>query len=210
MSAQHWQEATRPTVLLDGSQSFYGFGLSLKPSPLGHKRITHGGHWRGFKTELTLLPEMDTVIVLLTNNGEDDSVEDARDAIEAILAGKPTPIVLEPFQWQLADHVATDSLSKLRRWLLDAKSHAQGIDLAEKEVNNIGYALLERKQLDKATAVFEFNHLAHPNSTNAMDSLADAYVAIGEMAKAKEQIQAILAIDPDSKSAIKRLSELSK
>jgi CubicO group peptidase (beta-lactamase class C family) len=67
MSAKHWEEATRPTTLLDGSQSLYGFGLSLKPSPLGHERITHGGHWRGFKTELTLLPAMDTVIVLLTN-----------------------------------------------------------------------------------------------------------------------------------------------
>jgi uncharacterized protein HemY len=118
--------------------------------------------------------------------------------------------VPEPFQWQVADHVATDNLSTLKRWLMSVSSRAQDVDLAEKEVNNIGYALLERKQFSKAVAVLEFNHLAHSGSTNAMDSLADAYLANGETDKAKEQLQAILAIAPDSTDARKRLSDLSK
>ncbi|MGA7439558.1 MAG: serine hydrolase domain-containing protein [Luteibacter sp.] len=85
MSTDHWREATAPVTLADGSSSPYGFGLSLKPSVLGQSSVSHGGHWRGFKADLTVLPDQDTTIVILTNNAEDDEVEDARNAFEGIL-----------------------------------------------------------------------------------------------------------------------------
>ncbi len=209
MTAEHWKEATHSTSLSDGSVTPYGFGLSLKTSPLGKRRITHGGHWRGFKTELTLFPETDTVIVLLTNNGEDDSVEDARDAVEKILAGRNLPVVAEPFQWQLADQVTSDDPQRLKKWLHSVlESRTEETNLAESEVNNVGYALLARESFDLATAVFEFNQLAHPHSENALDSLADAYMATGKTDKARAQLEAILVLNPSSENAKKRLADL--
>lgn len=85
MSAEHWREATTPVRLADDSLSLYGFGLSLKPSILGIGSVSHGGHWRGFKAELTMLPSQDTTIVILTNDSEDDEVEHARDAFIMML-----------------------------------------------------------------------------------------------------------------------------
>lgn len=85
MSPAHWAEATTPTDLADGSRSRYGFGLDLKPSVLGNRSIAHGGHWRGFKSDLTMLPDDEVTIVILTNNSEDDEVEDARNAFIGIL-----------------------------------------------------------------------------------------------------------------------------
>jgi CubicO group peptidase (beta-lactamase class C family) len=85
MSPAHWREATAPVTLADGSMSPYGFGLSLKPSYLGERAVAHGGHWRGFKSDLTALPDRDATIIILTNNGEDEEVERARDAFEGIL-----------------------------------------------------------------------------------------------------------------------------
>lgn len=211
MSVKHWKEATHPTTLSGGNVTPYGFGLSLKASPLGQRRITHGGHWRAFKSELTLFPETDTVIVLLTNNGEDDSVEDARDAVEKILAGRKLPVVAEPFQWQLADHVASDNSQGVKTWLQSVlEGRTEASNLAENDVNDVGYALLARKSFDMATAVFEFNHLAHPHSENALDSLADAYVATGETNKARAQLEAILALNQNSEHAKKRLADLPR
>lgn len=209
MTPAHWKEATHPTTLSDGTVIPYGFGLSLKPSPLGQRRITHGGHWRGFKTDLTLFPETDTVIVLLTNNGENDSVVDARNAIEEMLAGRKRPVVAKPFRWQLADHIKSDNAQELNTWLQSVLAgRAQVRDLAENDVNNVGYALLAHKSFDMATVVFKFNHRAHPRSENALDSLADAYVATGETNKARTTLEAMLALDPGSERAKKRLADL--
>ncbi|UPG95976.1 serine hydrolase domain-containing protein [Luteibacter aegosomatissinici] len=85
MSPEHWRQATTPVTLADGSISPYGFGLSLKPTYLGAAAVAHGGHWRGFKSDLTYLPGSDATIIILTNNGEDEEVERARDAFEGIL-----------------------------------------------------------------------------------------------------------------------------
>jgi len=82
MSAPYWTMATTPVTLPDGSISAYGFGFDLARSAAGARRISHGGHWRGFKADLSIYPENDVVVVILTNDGEDDEVEHARDDIE--------------------------------------------------------------------------------------------------------------------------------
>lgn len=209
MSAASWREASAPVQFKDGSTSPYGFGLGLRPSALGQPRITHGGHWRAFKAELSLLPAQGVDIVLLTNNGEDDSVEHARDAVEAILAGKPAPIVRESIHWRLHERLQRDDLAALKQWLaseLDAKPARY--DFLEDKINDIGYALLERKEVDKAIAVMQFNRDAHPESMNALDSLADAYLAKGDRVAAIAQVRHMLELKPDSKPAQEKLQTL--
>ena len=96
MSASAWRAATTPSRLNDGSLVPYGFGFGLRPSALQQARIAHGGHWRAFKAELSHLPAQDIDIVLLSNNGEDQSVDAASKAIEAILAGQAYEPVRKP------------------------------------------------------------------------------------------------------------------
>jgi CubicO group peptidase (beta-lactamase class C family) len=80
-----WQRATSPVRLSDGSTAPYGFGFNLKPDADGVPRISHAGHWRGFKADLSAYPSSGIVVIQLTNNGEDDSV-DANTAILRQLA----------------------------------------------------------------------------------------------------------------------------
>lgn len=67
--------ATTPSRLSDGTSVPYGFGLSLKPDALGNRRVSHGGHWRAFKSNLSWYPDTKVAVIQLTNNGEDDSVD---------------------------------------------------------------------------------------------------------------------------------------
>lgn len=96
MSANAWREATTPTRLQDGSLVPYGFGFGLRPSALQQPRISHGGHWRAFKAELSHLPAQDIDIVILSNNGEDKGVDAASRAVEAILASQAYEPVQKP------------------------------------------------------------------------------------------------------------------
>jgi CubicO group peptidase (beta-lactamase class C family) len=211
MSATGWREATTPLRLNDGSSLPYGFGLSLRTSPLQQPRIEHGGHWRAFKADLARYPAQDVDLVLLTNNGEDDSVDAARDAVEAILAGKPFSPVREPIDWPLRERLRHDDADALRRWL-DAQRTATPAryDIPEDKLNDIGYGLIEAKQIDKAVAVLRFNQQTHPASMNALDSLADAYLAAGDRAAAIAQAKRMLVLKPDSRAAQEKLKALSE
>lgn len=94
VSAESWSEATKPAKLLDGSEYPYGFGWSLKPSEMAEVRVAHGGHWRGFRAALEMFPSKNRSIIMLTNNGADDSVDQAINDIEAILEGQAIPSLL--------------------------------------------------------------------------------------------------------------------
>ncbi|ATQ42537.1 serine hydrolase domain-containing protein [Caulobacter mirabilis] len=91
--ADLWARATAPTRLTDGTSVPYGFGLNLKPDAEGVARISHGGHWRGFKSDLSYYPAADLIVIQLTNNAEDDSVDANVAALRRIAeGGRPEPV----------------------------------------------------------------------------------------------------------------------
>lgn len=56
----------------------------------------------------------------------------------------------------------------------------------EVAVNAIGYELVQAGRVPDAIQVLQLNVEAHPDSPNTYDSLADAYVAANDKAKAAE------------------------
>lgn len=60
-----WQE----TTLNSGQLVDYGFGWSID-SYRGHKRVSHGGSWVGFRTQLTTFPELRLSIAVLANRSD--------------------------------------------------------------------------------------------------------------------------------------------
>jgi tetratricopeptide (TPR) repeat protein len=72
--------------------------------------------------------------------------------------------------------------------------------------NRQGYALRDAGKTDLAIAVFRLNAEAHPSLADAFDSLADGYVARGDVAGARHAYQQVLALLDADKS----LSEASK
>lgn len=211
ISTASWTAATTPATLNDGTIVPHGFGLSLKPSKAGVPRVTHGGHWRGFKADLTLWPTTEVVAVQLTNNGEDDSVEQVRDGIEHILAGQVPPRVLEPADRALAARLRRDTLPAVEKWL-DAELAARpsNYDFREEPMNRLGYRLLAEKMHDKAILVFRANTVAHPASANTHDSLAEAYLADGDRQRGLDALRRALQLDPGSSSARDKLLSLGE
>jgi pimeloyl-ACP methyl ester carboxylesterase len=77
-------------------------------------------------------------------------------------------------------------------------------------VNRLGYMMLGENDAKGGTAVLKFNVDAHPQSSNAWDSLGDAYLSDGQKDKAREAAEKALSLlesdstlTPETRKAIR-------
>jgi len=210
VSIDLWSEATSPTVLLNGSIKEYGFGLALKPSIYGKKKISHGGHWRGFRTEFVRQIEDQHSIILLTNNGIDDSLEESVKAIEAILANdnyEPVQMPISKVLYPIFEEKGIKAgISFYQKAKVQQIAH---YDFSEEELNSLGYFLLANNYTAEAVAVFKLNKDAYANSQNVYDSLSEGLIEANQQAEAIEVLTQALILFPEFKEAKERLVKLN-
>ena len=79
------------------------------------------------------------------------------------------------------------------------------------DINDWGYELVGRKNLQGALAVFKFNVEMHPQNANAFDSLGETYGALKQYKKALINYQQVLKLQPNNRSAkeiIKKIKQV--
>jgi uncharacterized membrane protein len=99
-----------------------------------------------------------------------------------------------------------DAAARQYHQLKAAPAAAYAFD--ERELNALGYELLRTRQLTEAIRVFQLNVEAYPQSSNAYDSLGEAYLADGDKAQAIAKYEIALQLDPASRSAAQALQKL--
>ena len=80
--------------------------------------------------------------------------------------------------------------------------------IAETSINSIGYLLLRREKVDEAIEVFLQNTADYPESGNAWDSLAEAYMTRGDKGLAIKYYEKSLQLDPGNNNAVDQLKKL--
>ncbi len=83
-------------------------------------------------------------------------------------------------------------------------------DYDEPQWNAIGYSLLEKKEMAKATEVFNRVVAEHPQSSNAYDSLAEAYMKSGQKALAVVNYRRSLELNRENFNARQMLKQLER
>jgi tetratricopeptide (TPR) repeat protein len=79
------------------------------------------------------------------------------------------------------------------------RTDPQALLFTEQALNGVGYNLLQNKKVKEAIEVFKLVVASYPNSPNAYDSLADAYVEDGNKAEAtKNSEKALELLDKDT------------
>jgi hypothetical protein len=122
--------------------------------------------------------------------------------------GVPRPLRLDE---ELGEVYAKDGLAATvaeYRRLRDRFYGAAAYDFSENSLNILGYRLLEQKNVDDAIAIFRLNVEFFPQSGNAYDSLAEAYMTNGQKEIAAVYYQKAVELDPDNKNALGKLQEL--
>jgi CubicO group peptidase (beta-lactamase class C family) len=80
--------------------------------------------------------------------------------------------------------------------------------LNEAQVNDLGYRLLGRRRVAEAVEVFKMNVEDFPGSSNAYDSLAEAYAANGDKGLAVINYRRSLELNPGNANAAEMLRRL--
>lgn len=78
----------------------------------------------------------------------------------------------------------------------------------EKDVNNFGYSLLRNKNLNEAIEIFKLNTQSYPHSSNAYDSLGDAYSQSRNTELAIKSYEKSLELNPKSSFTMEKLKIL--
>jgi cytochrome c-type biogenesis protein CcmH/NrfG len=77
-------------------------------------------------------------------------------------------------------------------------------------LNDLGYHALEKKDFAGAISILKVNAEMFPESSNAYDSLGDAYAAAGDTANAVASLETSLRLDPKNEHAAKLLDQLRR
>jgi hypothetical protein len=79
----------------------------------------------------------------------------------------------------------------------------------ENELNTLGYELLHAKKFTEAIRIFQLNVEAYPQSGNAYDSLAEAYMDEGDKPQAVANYRKSLELNPKNLNAVGMLKKLN-
>ncbi len=128
-------------------------------------------------------------------------------------------IVGAPSQQQSPDAAAEQVFLKLIQEEGVEKAHQvfaearrrdpRAVLFSEAALNALGYKFLyERKQPAEAVAIFQLNVEAYPASANVYDSLAEAYLAMGNKDLADRNYRKSLELNPRNGNAIQTLARM--
>ncbi len=109
----------------------------------------------------------------------------------------------------LADAVSNAGIEKGYEIYLGEKS-AKGTEILfhEQDLNSLGYQLLAEKRLEDALTIFHYYTRDFPESSNAFDSLGEAYMNAGKRDLAIKNYRKSLQLNPRNNNAQKMIEKL--
>ena len=188
--------------------TIYGFGWNVEKKD-GSDYLWHTGSSAGFRAFIERRLTNRETVVMLTNKGNSKRQE-INAAIQNILAAKPYVLPKQSGAEKLYK-VIHDSGIQSALQTYDALKNAKSVDydLGENELNTLGYQLLYGdKRVTDSIAIFKLNTEEHPMSSNAFDSLGEAFSKNGDKDRARNSYQTAVKLDPTNGHAVEMLKEL--
>ena len=190
----------------------WGLGWALEDTATGDA-IWHWGENNGeFQNFVMVYPKEKMGIVIFSNSGNGLSITPA--IVSQALGGSHPAFVWMGYELYnsprkiLFRDILTRGEAAINEYRQSRNSSAAGV-LNEDQVNGLGYWLLGKKRVKEAIGVFEMNVNDYPNSSNAYDSLGEAYMVAGNKPEAIRNYQRSLALDPGNDNARQMIQKLS-
>lgn len=168
--------------------------------------IGHSGGAPGINAWFRRYVNNQYTIIVLSNY--DEGAESILYSIEAILYDKdyklPRKPVGEFLYPMLLNENVEDLSSKLERLLSENDYQIRN----PYTLNAFAYVLLRQKDMEMAIKFFMLNTILFKDDANAFDSLAEAYMTIGNNELAIKNYEISLKLDPDNRTAKNNLEIL--
>ena len=168
--------------------------------------VGHGGGAPGVSAEFRRYLN-DKLVIIVFSNYSSGSINVFK-IIENIYFGqdyeKPKPTFSEFLYNELINKGSENTISNI-----DQLMKSGGYKLrSDRELNMLGYELLNDKKIDESIAVFEITVKLFPDRANPYDSLGDAFLQNGDAENAIKNFRLALEKDPNFESSKKKLEEL--
>jgi CubicO group peptidase (beta-lactamase class C family) len=201
-----------------GDPIAWGLGIGLQTTEDG-TAFWHWGDNDNSKAFALAFKEQKIGVVYFANSYFGLSIVD--EVVQRSVGGKQ-PALSSPF---LSDYDRYDSavLLLMRAYeeggiaeflehygILKRNPMSEKDKISEQMINRLAYALLSMKKYDDAISVFKLNVDAHPDSWNAYDSLAEAYMKSGRRDEAVANYRKSLELNPDNTGASEKVEELTR
>lgn len=185
--------------------STYGFGWNVGENGSG-KYVWHTGSTAGFRAFIERRLIERVTVILLTNKGNSKRTEIC-DAILNILSARPYVMPKMSGAEKMYGTIRKSGIQAATQ-LYDSLKTSTDYDLGEFELNTLGYQLLDGdNRVRDAISIFKLNTTNHPTSSNAFDSLAEAYRKSGADELAIRNYQKAIHLDPTNLHAVAMLKE---
>ncbi|MDB5091032.1 MAG: serine hydrolase [Mucilaginibacter sp.] len=192
---------------------WWGMGVGIQENEKG-KAIWHWGDNGDFKAFYMVFPARHESIVYFTHSNKGLFIapevvdlflgKQTTWAIKWIEEGYDSPYAIKSFREGLKkqgfDH-AVEVMQKLKR-----KDTA--FNLSEHDLNEFGFILLQQDKNNEALEIFKLNISLNPKSGNLYDSLAEAYLKLGDKKLAAENFKRCVELNPKNEYAARQLKKL--
>jgi len=172
--------------------------LSENASSQPLTQVNHSGAINGFNSSITRIIEDKYLIVLLNNTGG-APISAINTGITNILYGKKHHKAKKRLSQTLYEEIKKNGIKAAINTYTDLKNN--GEEISEHSLNDFGYELMSIGLLKEAIEIFKLNTINFPESSNAYDSLAEAYLSNTNTPLALLNYKKSLALDENNVGA---------
>ena len=174
------------------------------------KIVYHTGGSGGYRTYIERDLDNHNTIIILTNI-ENSPRREISQAIENILKNdryELPKISIATKMYRIRNDQGIDSAIRFYN-VNKANDHGE-YDFSEQELNLLGYKLWSVNKIDEAIEIFKLNIVAYPSSSNAYESLGEAYLNKGDKNHAEVNFRESLKLDPANQDAIRMMKKIEE
>ncbi len=213
VGAETLQEAFEESAFKYRSEkkkSKYGYGWEIANSSTG-KIAYHRGKIAGFSCQLWKNMETDSTLIILCNTlslVKDPAILSGAENImngQSYSLGKISAAQLFWDNWYVKGFDA--GWNRLKEVM---SSDESAYYIHPWEIHGIGYSCQQRGEKESALEVFKYSNALFPKNFHLLDSLGEAYLALGDKRNAVKYYKEALEINPDLESAKKALKKLGE
>lgn len=192
---------------------WWGLGVGIQENEKG-KAIWHWGDNGDFKAFYIVFPATHESIVYFTHSNRGLFI--APEVIDLFL-GKQTTWAMK---WIEEGYDSPYAIKRLREGLMKQgfdhtdvvlqklKQKDAAFSLSEHDLNEFGFILLQQDKAHEALEIFKLNVSLNPKSGDLYDSLAEAYLKLGDKQLAAENYKRCVELNPKNDYAAEQLKKL--
>ncbi|AOW21081.1 serine hydrolase [Urechidicola croceus] len=167
--------------------------------------IQHNGATGGYRAFAGFLKDTQKGFVVLTNSTEgveEIGIKLIDDSAELIM---PKKSITREFRKEIKENGIQGAIAFYKKTKAE---EPEKYKFGEQELNELGYELLRKKDIEKALEVFKLNVEMFPKASNPYDSLGEAFLIKGDTINAIANYKKSVELNPGNENGIKVLGGL--